>query len=218
MAALTPSGLVRQLAALQSPVLTWRNAHGDRLELTGRVFANWVFKSAGLLHELEVGPDLPLVVIGSPDQPLHWRALAALLAAQTLGAQAVLTTDSAQPGVAADRWVAIGDAAESHRVADIAAAATEVLLYDAAPLALSTPAEAGFIDFISAVRAYPDQAPLPADSVFALCVGDSCISVDAVDAGSAGYALKGFPLSPAELLSALGALAGGGLTLAPPRR
>ena len=71
--------LVSALSARSEPVLVSLSEDGERLELTGAVLANWVYKSAGLLAELELGPDRALGVVCPPPGALHWRALAAMI-------------------------------------------------------------------------------------------------------------------------------------------
>ncbi|UFU02222.1 TIGR03089 family protein [Ruania suaedae] len=67
------------------PRLTWYGPDGERVELTGRVMANWVAKATNLLAEeadLQAAGHLEL------DLPVHWRTAVWALAAWTCGASA----------------------------------------------------------------------------------------------------------------------------------
>lgn len=67
----------------QSPSLIWYSAPGERVELSGRVFDNWVSKTANfLVEELDVEVDDAVVL---PRQ-LHWRTLAIAVASMRVGA------------------------------------------------------------------------------------------------------------------------------------
>ena len=59
------------------PWLTWYSVSGERVELSGRVFDNWVAKSANLLsEEFDLSPG---DVVGI-DMPGHWKSAALALA------------------------------------------------------------------------------------------------------------------------------------------
>ncbi|WP_026529789.1 TIGR03089 family protein [Haematomicrobium sanguinis] len=62
------------------PVLVWYNADGERIELSGRVFHNWVSKSANLITQHTENPDAPHLTL---DAPVHWKSLALAFAAWT---------------------------------------------------------------------------------------------------------------------------------------
>ncbi|WP_029089633.1 TIGR03089 family protein [Brevibacterium album] len=151
--------LIDTLSARRRPVLRWEDGEGGLLELTGPVFANWVRKSAGLLAELEVGPDREL---GLVDRRLHWRALAGALAAWSLGAAVRALDpaggDPADAGELTGDWIAL--AHEDSAQEAVTASAEEVLVYAAAPLVLSLEVPAGFTDFSSAVRGHADDTPI----------------------------------------------------------
>jgi uncharacterized protein (TIGR03089 family) len=76
------------LAALQAgdatrPRLTWYGPEGERVELSARVLANWVAKTANLLvEEFEAGPGTVICV----DLPTHWKTVIIHLAALATGA------------------------------------------------------------------------------------------------------------------------------------
>ncbi|MBZ2196432.1 TIGR03089 family protein [Occultella gossypii] len=70
-----------------SPRLTWYGPDGERVELSGRVLANWVIKATNLLTEDAVAG--PGVVVGV-ELPVHWRGLVWSLAALRAGAAVAL--------------------------------------------------------------------------------------------------------------------------------
>ncbi len=87
------------------PRLTWYDdadgpTRGERIELSGRVLANWVAKAANLLTD-ELGVERGDVVV--LDLPAHWRALYWALAAWRVGAVVALGPDSRAVVVVTDR-------------------------------------------------------------------------------------------------------------------
>lgn len=140
------------LAELRRPVLRWEGPDGASLELTGAVLANWVHKAHGLLAESEVGPDLDLGIVESAG--LHWRALSGVLAAWSLGACVRIVAEE-EPQSA---WAAL---ASEHRADDpVTHSADEVFVFPIAPLALSVDAPVDTIDYATALRTHPDEAPV----------------------------------------------------------
>lgn len=115
----TPRHTVTELASREPtrPRLTWYGHGGERVELSGRVLATWIAKTANLLVEEDVaGPGIRIGI----DLPPHWRALVWTWATWLTGAEAVLA-DRAEPAdprtrldaVATDRpepWAAMGPA------------------------------------------------------------------------------------------------------------
>lgn len=72
------------------PRLTWYGADDERVELSGRVLANWVTKATNLLvEEGEVEPGTRVLL----DVPVHWRALVWGLGTWTAGGHLVLPVD-----------------------------------------------------------------------------------------------------------------------------
>ncbi|GAA4515952.1 hypothetical protein [Brevibacterium yomogidense] len=145
------------LAERRHPVLRWEDSAGASLELTGPVLANWAHKAHGLLADSDVGPDLDLGVVeetGAEEPGVHWRALAGALAAWSLGA-CVRVIDEEEPDAP---WAAL---VSEHRADDaVTHSADEVFIYPVAPLALGVDAPQDTIDFATALRAYPDEAPI----------------------------------------------------------
>lgn len=84
------------------PRLTWYGANDERVELSGRVLANWVIKATNLLvNEADVAPGSKVEL----DLPPHWRSLVWGLAVLVAGGELVV------PGAAADEddWPADRD-------------------------------------------------------------------------------------------------------------
>ncbi|GAA2086734.1 MULTISPECIES: TIGR03089 family protein [Brevibacterium] len=210
--------LVEHLATRRRPVLRWEDGEGAVLELTGPVLANWVHKSAGLLAELEVGPGTDLGIVDRTG--LHWRALAGALAAWSLGATVRVLDPAAGEGPAGP-WVAL--AHEDCAQEPITGSAEEVLVYAAAPLALTVEVPAGFTDFSAAVRSQPDQAALGETPT--VRAGDAARTEtwapakalqDAEAGGAAQETVLGSaPCTAEHWRQALTALLGGTLVLAP---
>src|SRR5690625_3324524 len=68
------------------PRLTWYGADDERVELSGRVLANWVTKATNLLvDEADVEPGSKVLL----DLPVHWRSLVWGLATLVAGGEAV---------------------------------------------------------------------------------------------------------------------------------
>ncbi|MDK7748818.1 hypothetical protein QP572_00405 [Brevibacterium sp. UMB10442] len=141
---------VEAIAARPDPVIEWIDQYG-RLELTGHVFANWVYKTAGLVRD--TSPD---ALVLNPTGPLHWRELACIFAACGSDVPVIVGAEvGAELG--ADSWVGMVAAGGDFGPFENA---EELWVFDPAPLALTTEVEPGDTDYISAVRAYPDVAPL----------------------------------------------------------
>lgn len=123
------------------PRLTWY-ADGERIELSGRVLANWVSKATNLLlEEFDVEPGARLAV----HLPVHWRAFYWALAGWTVGA-VVLTDPAAQADV---RIVLAGTPADGDVVA-----VTPAALARAAQVDLP----AGHLDEAAVLATYGDVA------------------------------------------------------------
>ncbi|WP_372696913.1 TIGR03089 family protein [Arthrobacter sp. JSM 101049] len=150
-----------------SPLLTWYGQPGERVELSGHVFDNWVAKSANLLaEEFDTGPGSCVLI----DLPAHWKSLAIGFAVLSTGAE--IRVVPAQDGGAP----APGDAAPDLVVTGepVAAAGAfpqaEILAVALGSLALSFPGElpAGALDYVGEVRGFGDYYladPVPATGV-----------------------------------------------------
>lgn len=96
----------RALASLLSsgphPRLVWSNDSGERLELSGRVTANWAVKIANLLlEEAEAEPGTRVLL----DLPVHWRTAVWALGTWLTGAAVVLPATDTAPGELPDGGV-----------------------------------------------------------------------------------------------------------------
>lgn len=130
-----------------TPWLIWHSAQGERIELSGRVFDNWVAKSAHLLGDLfDVEAGTQLVI----DLPAHWKSLVIALAAFQCGATVL---DPAHPDAGqADLWVT--DTPTSEAVPP----AAQVLAVDLAALALQFSGDLGPAeDYNAEVRSFADD-------------------------------------------------------------
>lgn len=78
------------IAASPRPAVVDHAADGDRVELSGRVLANWAAKTANLLDVEGHGPGSTILV----DLPLGWKSLALLLGAARAGVQVRFASDS----------------------------------------------------------------------------------------------------------------------------
>lgn len=131
-----------------SPLLVWHSADGERVELSGRVFDNWVAKTANLLvEELDAGPGTVVAL----RLPAHWKSLALALAALHTGAElqvAPLTGSGAVDIVVSDDPVG---AAREHPGAAVVGVALGML-----DLAFRGPVQDGMVDYAAEVRAFGD--------------------------------------------------------------
>lgn len=132
------------LAQRQSPAMLWYSVPGERIELSGRVFDNWVAKTANfLVDECELEPGSLLAL---PER-LHWRSLVLAVAGLRVGAT---LTWQQQAGA---------DVRAAFDTAELEGAAEEYLLAVASePLAPRFMGQlpAGAIDYAAEVRSYPD--------------------------------------------------------------
>lgn len=137
-----------------TPWLIWHSADGERIELSGRVFDNWVAKTANLLAELFDVQEASELVF---DLPVHWKSLVLAVAAWHHGA-AVITPDDPQSATAT-LWISDRPAGEH------IPASADVLGVDLAALALSFTGDLGPAeDYNAEVRAFADDYyPQPVD-------------------------------------------------------
>lgn len=138
------------------PWLTWYSQSGERVELSGRVFDNWVAKSANLLsEEFDLAPG----AIVATDMPGHWKSAVLALACWHLGAELRSVAPGANPG-AVDLFIT-----SSVQTLNVDGS-VEVLVVPLASLAMSYEGDlpVGATDYASEVRAYADSFfPSPID-------------------------------------------------------
>lgn len=151
--------LVRALAPVPDPRLTWYGADGERVELSGRVLVNWVAKTANLfLDDLDVRPGETVVV----DLPAHWRAPVLWLAAWYVGAR-VRTGDTLGTDGVADVLVRADEAEGADGSAGAGSSPPDRLLVVALPSLARAAAHLppGAVDYAADVAGHPDAAPAP---------------------------------------------------------
>lgn len=155
-----------------SPRLTWYGRHGQRVELSGRVLANWVVKVTHLLTDLaDAGPNTRVTL----DLPPHWRSLVWALGTWTAGGAVVLPDAPAEARGGRSEAVVTNDPA---RWPDEAI----VLAQDMGDLAMrwsGDPLPPGVVDAAAEVMTYPDhlgRAPVPHDTDPALVAADGIVA------------------------------------------
>lgn len=168
-----------------SPLLTWYGDPGERVELSGHVFDNWVAKSANLLaEEFDAGPGTRVLL----DLPAHWKSLAIGFAVWSTGAELVTTVPDAESPLheAAGRSGAAGPPDIVFTGDPITATevfpAAEVVAVGLESLALSFPGEvpSGCMDYVAEVRGFGDYYladPVPGAAP-ALTTGDDTGDLD----------------------------------------
>lgn len=154
-----------------SPLLTWYGDPGERVELSGHVFDNWVAKSANLLaEEFDAGPGTRILL----DLPAHWKSLAIAFAIWSTGAELILPASGTESPL--HEWanhhhgttgspdvVFTGNPSTATEVFP----AAEVVAVGLESLALSFPGEvpSGCLDYVAEVRGFGDYYladPVPA--------------------------------------------------------
>ncbi|WP_432509756.1 TIGR03089 family protein [Kineococcus sp. SYSU DK001] len=172
-----------------APRLTWYAgdyaSSGERVELSARVLATWVSKTANLLEEeFEVGPGSVVAI----DLPTHWRTPVFQLAAWSTGAVV-------RPGADRSADVLVSSSVEAlERNGSV-----ERIAVSLAPLAVGfgAPLPAGVLDYARVVTGYGDtysplQTPGPEDPALELPDG-SALSHAALP-GAAAQAGEGWPV------------------------
>lgn len=158
-----------------TPLLIWHGTGGERVELSGRVFDNWVAKSANLLaEEFDAGPGTRVLL----RLPAHWKSLAIAFAVLATGAEAHVPSphgpaqpdgtggtasgDTAGTGTDPDVVLTIDPAADAGRHGQ-----AEIVGVELGSLALSFSGDlpAGAMDYAAEVRGFGDvylADPVPA--------------------------------------------------------
>ena len=150
----TPGQLLTRMRTVDptSPRLGWHGREG-RIELSGRVFDNWVAKSSNLLvDELDAVGGTAVAV----DLPVHWKTLALVFACWQVGAVVVLADDGARsaglPG-AADTDIVLSSRAgvevDPGRLLACVALGSLALRWDG-------PLPRGAVDYAAEVRSHGD--------------------------------------------------------------
>ncbi|MHA7282172.1 TIGR03089 family protein [Arthrobacter sp. TMS2-4] len=142
-----------------SPRLVWHGRDG-RIELSGRVFDNWVAKSSNLLVDELDATDGTVVAV---DLPVHWKSLALAFACWQVGAVVVLGDDDrpgTPAGTTADAGIVLSSRAgievDPPRLLACVALGSLALRWDG-------PLPRGAVDFAAEVRSHGDVFPDAAD-------------------------------------------------------
>ncbi len=134
------------------PRLTWYGDGGERIELSARVLANWVAKTANLLVE-ELLDDLEAPAAVLLDAPAHWRSVVWVLAAWTVGSEVVGPED---PGAGRAPVVVTTDP----RAASAPAGGVPLVVMTLAALAFaSDDVPGGALDYNAVVAGFGDEMP-----------------------------------------------------------
>jgi uncharacterized protein (TIGR03089 family) len=139
-----PSDWFEAVAASPRPAVVDYASGEDRIELSGRVLANWAAKTANLLDVEGLGSGSAVAV----DLPAGWQALAVLLGAARAGVGVVFTA----AGTATDADLVVSDDPSAWSTAPAE-------LWAVAPAGGEAPSHA--LDFVTEVRVQADRCPLP---------------------------------------------------------
>lgn len=140
--------ILAPLRTSTEPLLVWHGPSGERVELSGRVFDNWVAKSANLLaEEYDAGPGTCIAFAA----PAHWKTLALAFAAWQLGARVVVSDADGASSAGAD--VVVTDAPGAVEVDEVLAVALGALALDFGP-----DLPPGALDYAAEVRSFGDVA------------------------------------------------------------
>ncbi|MCI9889632.1 hypothetical protein JT358_14370 [Micrococcales bacterium 31B] len=131
-----------------SPLLTWYDAEG-RIELSGRVYANWVIKTLNLLvEECEVEPGCVLLL----PRHAHWKTLVIAHAALAAGATLAFAPGDGAAPEAADIAVCYDGETETAE-----GTGAELIIVARTPLALhALDVPTGAVDWTADVRSHSD--------------------------------------------------------------
>ncbi|WP_043444044.1 TIGR03089 family protein [Arthrobacter sp. L77] len=150
----TPAQLLTRMRSVSptSPRLVWHGREG-RIELSGRVFDNWVAKSSNLLvDELDATGGTIVAV----DLPVHWKTLALVFACWQVGAVVVPADIDSEPATFADADIVLSSRAGLEvappRLLACVALGSLALRWDG-------PLPRGAVDFAAEVRSHGDVFP-----------------------------------------------------------
>lgn len=199
-----PQSLLVDLASAgATPRLTWYGTGGERVELSGRVLANWVVKATNLLVE-EAGAE-PGTTVGV-HMPVHWRAAVWTLAVWTAGAAVTLIEDDPAGETAAHRAAGPSTPPQLSALASWAPGRTSAADHADAVLAVALPALArswdggpdggalppGAIDAAAEILGYGDELG------YTVAPGAEDAALDSVSFGALPAWAEGSALTPGE--------------------
>ncbi len=161
----TPAGLLTRMRSVNpsSPRLVWHGADG-RIELSGRVFDNWVAKTSNLLVDELDATDGTTVGF---DLPVHWKAVAWAFACWQVGAVPVLRGAAGPAADPAAAWFREADILLSSRAGAETASPRLLVCVALGSLALrwDGPLPRGAVDYAAEVRSQADAFWGQADDV-----------------------------------------------------
>ena len=146
---------IGHIAHRGEPIIQVHGPGEEYLELTGTVFANWIYKAAHLLSDYDLKKQRPLGLV-CDDRGLHWRALTAMFGAWALGSPVALLTADAQVG---HSWIGL---AADDTPPEASHTAEELFVFARGGLALTSDATEA-LDFIAEARSQGDFYPIPED-------------------------------------------------------
>ena len=162
------------------PALVWYSADGERIELSGRVFDNWVAKSANfLVEQFDAAPGEAVGVRA----PLHWKSLAFAFAVLQTGAT-LAAPDRTELDLLFTDDPALADELDHNG---------ETLVVTLPSLAFEFPGDlpAHLTDYSAEVRAFADYfapSPVPADAIAVDSLSGSLTYLEFMDAVTARMA------------------------------
>lgn len=149
-------------SAAARPRLTWYGAGQERVELSGRVLANWVVKATNLLvEEADAGPGVRVRL----DLPAHWRTVVWAAATWNAGGEARLArvdpddvTGTGPPAPGEDDVAAVvtDRPAEAQQDAGRAGAVVIAVALPALALRFAGPTAPGALDGAADLMTYAD--------------------------------------------------------------
>ncbi|MHA7264168.1 TIGR03089 family protein [Arthrobacter sp. TMN-37] len=149
----TPAAVLSRLRTATSPRLVWYGPDG-RIELSGRVFDNWVAKTSNfLIEELDASPGTRVAL----DLPVHWKSLAWAMACWQVGAVLAPATGAPAGGRAAGAGT-LPDVVVSSTGREPVEPPAVLVAVALGPLALRwpDPLPPGAVDYAAEVRSYAD--------------------------------------------------------------
>lgn len=150
--------LLDMLESRPQPAVVFYSSDESRVELSGRVLANWAVKLVGLFgEEYDLGEGDRVLL----DTAAHWKAAAVLLAASAMGSQVAVEPAEAAEVVVTDRpgaWIRSEQLGEAE-LAAVSAGMVDASFEEATGEALP----AWVLDISADTPQQPDQltAPLP---------------------------------------------------------
>lgn len=152
--------LLDLLGSRPQPAVVFYGADDSRVELSGRVLANWAAKLIGLFgEEYDFSADDVVLL----DSPAHWKAAAVLLAASAMGAEVAVGSADDPQVIITDRpaaWIGTEELGQAE-LAALSAGMLDASFEEATGEALP----AWVLDISAETRQQPDQLLTPLEPV-----------------------------------------------------